>query len=315
MQPFNPLEPPWLDRRLFPFESRFVELNGSRVHYIDEGEGPTLMFLHPSPAWSFIYRDMIGALRQSYRTIALDFPGYGLSRAASDFGFSAEEHAHIVERFVRDRNLDDLVLLGHSQSGPIGLYAASRIVERVAGLVMVNTFGWRLDGYLSTKRMLDLIGSPAYGLADVAFNATLWYFRHHGMYRKLTPNEAAAYAGPFRTFRSRAAHQRTLASLLRGNFLREVERSTQRVAGLPALILFGDEDDRRTHGNAGVPSWTERWARTFPNHRVVILPHTRHFPQDDASAAMAAAIDSWHRDMVRPVSPAEQHTSKEISHV
>jgi hypothetical protein len=50
MQPFNAPEPPWLDRRLFPFESRYVELNGNRIHYIDQGEGPTLLFLHPSPA-------------------------------------------------------------------------------------------------------------------------------------------------------------------------------------------------------------------------------------------------------------------------
>src|ERR1051325_9058398 len=128
------------------------------------------------------------------------------------------------------------------------------------------------------------------------------------MYRKLTPNEAAAYAGPFRTFGARVAHQRTMASLLQANFLREVERSTQRLAGLPALILFSDEDDRRTCGNGGVPGWRERWAQTFPNHRVVILPHTRHFPQEDASAAMAAAIDSWHQDMVLPLSPAKQRT-------
>jgi pimeloyl-ACP methyl ester carboxylesterase len=135
------------------------------------------------------------------------------------------------------------------------------------------------------------------------------------MYRKLRPNEKAAYAGPFRRFSSRVAHQRTIASLLQGNFLHEVERSTQRLAGLPTLILFSDEDDRRTHGNAGVPSWTERWAQTFPNHRVVILPHTRHFPQEDASPAMAAAIDSWHGDMVLAVPNSEQRTSKEISHV
>ncbi|HLZ29999.1 MAG TPA: alpha/beta fold hydrolase [Chloroflexota bacterium] len=307
----TPNEPPWLDRHVFPFESRYVDLDGNRIHYIDEGEGPVLLFLHPSPAWSFIYRDVIGALRGAYRCVALDLPGFGLSRAASDFDFSAGAHARVIQKFVEVRQLEDLVLLGHSQSGPIGLHAAGRMPERLAGLVMVNTFGWRLAAYPSTGRMLRIVSSGAYGLADLAFNATLWYFRHHGMYRRLSAREVAAYAHPFQTFSSRVAHQRTMASLLRGSFLRDVERSAQRLVGLPALILFSDEDDRRTQGSGEVPSWTERWAATFPSHRVVILPHTRHFPQEDAAGAMAAAIDVWHRDMVADDEPI----SKELSHV
>ena len=291
--------PPWLDRRLFPFESRYLDIDGNRIHYIDEGDGPVLLFLHPSPAWSFIYRNIIADLRGAYRCVALDLPGFGLSQPASDFGFTAEEHARVIEKFVRIRNLDDAVLLGHSQSGPIGLYAASHVPDRLAGLVIVNTFGWRLDAYPSTRRMLGFVGSTLYGLADIAGNATLWYFRHHGMYRQLSPGEVAAYYGPFKKHRSRLAHWRTMRSLLRGSVLRDVERATHRLAGLPTLILFSDEDDRRTQGNFGVPSWTQRWAATFPNHELVILPHTRHFPQEDAPGAMAAAIGAWHRSSIQ----------------
>jgi pimeloyl-ACP methyl ester carboxylesterase len=177
----------------------------------------------------------------------------------------------------------------------------------LAGLVVVNTFGWRLEAYPRVKRMLGVVGSRLYGLADRAFNATLWYFRQHGMHRRLGPSEVAAYYGPFRTVRSRAAHQRTMASLLRGSFLGEVERSAQRLAGLPTLILFSDEDDGRTQGAAGVPSWTQRFAQIFPNHRVVILPHTRHFPQEDAAGAMAATIDAWHRAAIQGIREESAH--------
>jgi haloalkane dehalogenase len=293
-------EPPWLDRRLFPFESRYLDdPDGNRIHYIDEGSGPVLLLLHPSPAWSFIYRHIILTLRDRYRVVAPDLPGFGLSRAAADFSFTAAEHARVIQHLVLARNLEDLVLLGHSQSGPIGLYAAGQMPERLAGLVVLNTFGWRLDAYPGVKRMLGVVGSAAYGLADRAFNASLWYFRHHGMYRRLAPREVAAYAGPFGTVRSRMAHQRSMASLLRGSFLAEVERSTARLAGLPALILFSDEDAARTRGPDGVPSWPERFARTFPNHHLVILPHTRHFPQEDAPEAIATAIDAWHRTAIQ----------------
>jgi haloalkane dehalogenase len=292
-------DPPWLDRRLFPFESRYLELDGNRVHYVDEGEGPVLLLLHPSPAWSFIYRDIIRVLRDRYRCVALDFPGFGLSSAAAGFGYSAREHARVVHQFVEARRLDDLTLLVHSQSGPIGLHVAGRTPERLAGLVIVNTFAWRLDACPSIKRMLGFVGSDLSGLINAAFNATLWYFQHSGIYRKLTPAEVAAYYAPFRARSARFSQQRTMASLLQGTFLSEVERSVQRIGGLPTLILFSDGDERRTRGGRGVPGWTERHARTFPNHELVILPHTRHFPQEDAPDAMATAIDAWHRRSVR----------------
>jgi haloalkane dehalogenase len=73
--------PSWLDARLYPFESRYVEIEGSRVHFVDEGTGPTLLFLHAAPAWSFIYRNFIVELRGRFRCVALDYPGFGLSAA------------------------------------------------------------------------------------------------------------------------------------------------------------------------------------------------------------------------------------------
>jgi haloalkane dehalogenase len=55
--------PAWVDDELFPFESRFVALDGNVVHYVDEGSGPILLMLHSNPVWSFVYREVIVALR------------------------------------------------------------------------------------------------------------------------------------------------------------------------------------------------------------------------------------------------------------
>jgi len=57
--PLDNHHPPWLDRRHFPFTSRFMEIEGHRVHYVDEGNGATLLFLHGNPTWSFLYRHII----------------------------------------------------------------------------------------------------------------------------------------------------------------------------------------------------------------------------------------------------------------
>ena len=77
------MRPNWVSPALFPFESRFVEIEGSRVHYVDEGEGPVLLLLHGNPTWSFVYREVISCLRKEFRCIALDYPGYGNSAAPS----------------------------------------------------------------------------------------------------------------------------------------------------------------------------------------------------------------------------------------
>ncbi len=73
--------PDWVSEELFPFESHFLDLDGHRVHYVDEGAGPTLLLLHGNPTWSFVYRDVIQRLRDEFRCIALDYPGFGLSDA------------------------------------------------------------------------------------------------------------------------------------------------------------------------------------------------------------------------------------------
>ena len=99
--------PDWVDDELFPFESRFVELDGAHVHYVDEGAGPTLLMLHGNPTWSFLYREIIASLRDRFRCVALDYPGFGLSTAPPGYGFTAREHSDVVARFVAELDLTD----------------------------------------------------------------------------------------------------------------------------------------------------------------------------------------------------------------
>src|SRR5262245_21184793 len=73
--------PAWVDPALFPFRSRFVDIDGHRIHFVDEGSGPTILFLHPGPAWCFYFHEFIRDLRDGFRCVALDYPGFGLSVA------------------------------------------------------------------------------------------------------------------------------------------------------------------------------------------------------------------------------------------
>jgi haloalkane dehalogenase len=85
--------PSWLSERLYPFESRYADVAGSRVHYVEEGSGPPLLLMHGNPTWSFLYRELITGLRDRLRCIAVDYPGFGLSTAAAGYSYRPEEHA------------------------------------------------------------------------------------------------------------------------------------------------------------------------------------------------------------------------------
>jgi hypothetical protein len=91
-------------RAMFDADNRFVDLpSGARVHYVDVGTGETLLFLHGNPGWSFQLRELIGGLRGSFRCVALDYPGFGLSSAPPRYGFTPREQSRVVEEFVDRR--------------------------------------------------------------------------------------------------------------------------------------------------------------------------------------------------------------------
>ena len=82
---------------LYPFEDRWAEIDGNLVHYVDEGAGPPLLLLNGNPSWSFGWRDVILGLRDRYRCVAPDYPGFGLSRAADGYDFRRGLALAVVE--------------------------------------------------------------------------------------------------------------------------------------------------------------------------------------------------------------------------
>ena len=82
---------------LYPFEGKFLDLDGLSYHYLDEGAGPTVVMVHGNPTWSFYYRDLVLALRDRYRAIAPDHIGCGRSDKPDD-----ERYEYTLERRVRD---------------------------------------------------------------------------------------------------------------------------------------------------------------------------------------------------------------------
>ena len=136
--------PDWVSDELFPFESRFFETpDGQRMHYVDEGSGTPIVFVHGNPAWSFEFRQLIEGLRSDFRCIAPDHIGFGLSsRSGRREDHHPAAHAERFAALLDHLEVRDATLFLTDWGGPIGLEFARRHPHRVARIVIANTWCW-----------------------------------------------------------------------------------------------------------------------------------------------------------------------------
>lgn len=280
--------PAWVDDDLFPFESHFVEIGEHTVHHIDEGAGPVLLMLHGNPTWSFLYRDLIVELRDRFRCVAIDYPGFGLSTAAEGYEFTAAEHADVVAAFIDQLDLDGITPIIQDWGGPIGVSAASRRPERVRALIVGNTWAWP-NNSLSARAFAGVLGGPVG--REVIERANLFATRlvpagHRR--RTLSEAELGQYTAPFPDADARVPTHVFPKQIIDAlPWLAEVEAGLSTLAHLPALLTWGTAD-------LVFPAAIRRqWERRLPHHRTHLLHGAGHYVQDDAGYEMAKAILDW----------------------
>ena len=279
-------DPGWLDRTVFPFASRFLDVGGNRIHYIDEGSGPSLLLLHGNPSWSFLYRHIVLRLAPHFRCVAPDYPGFGLSTATSAYGYTAREHSGVLEGFVDALGLSELRIMVQDWGGPIGLGLAGRRPELAHSFIIGNSFAW--PATTAMKGFSYVVGNPLSRCLVTRYNLLARWLIPAGINRTLTDAELAAYMGPFPTAASRlptwifARQIRDSAS-----YLSEVEAGLAKLSDKPALIVWGDAD------GAFRAADRDRFAGLFSMHRVVELRGAKHFIQENAPEAIASAVLAW----------------------
>lgn len=189
-QPFD------IPQNLFPVQHRFLEVDGARIHYVDESAGDVLLLLHGNPTWSFLYRKIIAAVRPDFRCVALDLPGYGLSDAAPGYDFTPREHSVVLEHFADRLGLTNLTIMVQDWGGPIGLGFAGRRPELLERVVIGNTFAWPLDAQRRLRLFSWLMGGPVGRTLTAAFSFVPWSFFARGFAQKPSPDVLAMYYAP-----------------------------------------------------------------------------------------------------------------------
>jgi haloalkane dehalogenase len=288
----TPVRPAWVPSDLYPFDDRWAEIDGNQVHYVDEGEGPPLLLLNGNPSWSFGWRDVILNLRNRFRCIAPDYPGFGLSKPAPGYDFRPVSHSAVIEKLVDRLGLTGLTVYGYAWGGPIGLGLAGRRPELIRALVIGNTWAWP-DDRLRVRLFSALMGGPLSPLLVDRLNLMVRLYLPANLKRQLlTAVERAAYEGPWP--RGARSVMRVLPrEIVTGKrYLREVEASLPRLLGKPALILWPDSDPGFGKDELA------RWQALFPSARTTILERVGQFVDEDAREDVASAIASWWDEVV-----------------
>jgi haloalkane dehalogenase len=272
-------------KTLFPYQGHFVVLkNGTKVHYVDEGEGPTLLLMHGNPTSAYLYREMIDELKSDYRVIAPDYPGFGQSSAPEGYGYTAQEQADTIVSFFDKMNLDDVIIMVQDWGGPIGFNLVQQRPDQFSGLVIGNTWAWPLEGQIRFEAFSWFMGGPIGEWLNNAHNGVLHLFLRRGMAQPLAPEEYAGYFHRFNNGNRRPVTVFPRELIAATPFLATVEKGMDKLSVYKTLIVWGEQDFafRETE--------RLRFETYFPLHHTQLLNDAGHFIQDDAPTEIVAAI-------------------------
>jgi haloalkane dehalogenase len=286
----TPSQPAWLDRNAYPFAARSLALPEGRLHYVDEGPADAadvLVLVHGTPTWSFEYRHLIHALRPRHRVIALDHLGFGLSERPPAADYRPEAHARRFAAFITALGLPRFTLVTHDFGGPIALPFAAAHPERLAGLVLFNTWLAPFTDPTMLRRARWVAGRLGRFLYR-SLNASLRLIMPsaYARRRRLTPAIHAQYLAPFRDRDARDYVLHTLARALLDSREHYAALHARRdvLARLPTTILWGLAD------SAFGPAYLERLREALPAADVHALADAGHWPHEEAPDQVAALV-------------------------
>jgi haloalkane dehalogenase len=271
----------------FDFQPHYLDQDGLRMHYLDEGEGDPVLLLHGEPTWSFLYRKLIPPLADVARCVAPDYFGFGRSDKPTERGwYSYERHVVSIARLAEHLDLRRITLVVQDWGGPVGFRFAVENPERVARIVVMNTgIGARApsDEWLRFQSFMRRVGTEIVAGQLVRLS----------LVQPTTDAIIAAYDAPFPVPESRigivqfpelvatsSEHPSAPAMLVVRERLRELDR--------PALVLFSDSD----------PIFTRRAAEVMAD----LLPNAEldppvegagHFLQEDRGETIGRRIADW----------------------
>ncbi len=279
----------WVSDDLFPFENRFFTTpRGQAMHYVDEGSGEPVVFVHGNPAWSFEFRHLITGLRSEFRCVAPDHIGFGLSsRSDRKDDHHPAAHAEAFAALLDDLDLRDVTLFLTDWGGPIGLDFARRNPDRVKRLIIANTWCWPVNRdphfWFFSRMMASPLGQYLIKRRNFFVNGVMP--RAVGNKEVLTAEVIEHYRSAQPNAAARAANAALPGHIVGAtDWLQEIWQDRAAFCTRPALVLWGAKDI------AFRTKELDRWRSELTNVEVHEFADCGHFVAEEAPERVLAAL-------------------------
>lgn len=273
-------------RHLYPFKSHYMDINGLKYHFLDEGAGESVVMIHGNPTWSFYYRNLIIKLSPHFRAIAVDHIGCGLSdKPGTDrYNYILKNRVDDIEAFIDFLELQDkITLILHDWGGMIGIAYALRFPEKISRIVIMNTAAFfppgkkKLPLRLRLARNIRLLATPAV----LGFNLFAYSALYMATYKGLSKDVKSGLTAPYNCWKNRIATLKFVQDIpvsekdTSYSLVKSTDENLDKLAGIPMLICWGKHD---FVFNA---SYLAEWQRRFPDAEVHTFSNAGHYVLED----------------------------------
>ena len=283
---------------LYPFTGHHHDLGGVRCHYLDEGHGDPVVMLHGNSTWSFYYRNLVLALRDTRRCIVPDHIGCGRSDKPplADYPYTLERRIDDLEALLEHLDVTARVtLVLHDWGGMIGMGYAVRHPERIERLVVLNTGAFTLPAGKRLPRTLWLCRNTPLGPFLVrGLNGFCRAAARMCVTRRPLPAAVReAYLAPHDSWANRISVLRFVQDIPLAPadpsypVVAAVEEGLARFRDTPMLICWGDRDFVFDH------HFLAGWQRHFPDAEVRRFPDAGHYVLEDAGEEIIPLVSQF----------------------
>ena len=288
----------------YPFESHYVDVLGSKMHYIDVGSGDTILFLHGNPTWSYLWRNVIPHLAPLGRCIAPDLIGYGMSDKP-DIEYRWFDHVKYVEGFIRTMGLSNITLVIHDQGSGLGFNYAMHNERNVRGIAffeaIITPYPWDEFSSPEFREIFRRFRSGGVGGEGwqllVEQNFFIEQLLPQSSGRPLSEKEMNYYRAPFKDPQSRVPIWRFPRETPIGgeppdvwNAVSEYSRRLQS-SDLPKLMLYAEPGGLLTKQHVD-------WAKQkIKNLESVYIGPGLHYLQESSPHRIGREVARWYSNL------------------
>lgn len=277
----------------YPFQSKFFRIPHEpllRLHYIEEGKGDPVVFVHGNPTWSFYFRKLISRFSKKHRCIAIDHLGMGLSSKPLEGDYSLADHIRRFGQFIDHLGLNKITLVVHDWGGAIGLGWAVEHPDRIKRIVITNTAAFNST---DVPKRISILKTPLLGEAAIrGLNAFALPATMMASARGLSPEAHRGLLYPYDTYASRIGIARFVQDIPSSDKQKTHELLTaieNKLGSLkvPTIILWGLKDF------CFHPGFLERWRKIYPAAMVYEFPQGGHYLFEDEAEGCCKALENF----------------------